>query len=216
LTLMEDHRALGRMISPGSERSRDQPPRRDTPGGPITGNRVVPSSWQKPAHGGPMTMAGDTLPPSRSAPAPAATAAAASTPCTPHLVAANRGRRPQNTILQLRTTYPPQAERRVHINSATGSSWSTPPNMAPCCPGGPGATGAPSPRYRDLTLLVSSLVGVDRLREIGGRLTDMKMITVEVESAVTSTAGERGCNLYPVRHSARLRLGHVRDRIGRR
>ncbi|MGH3857547.1 MAG: hypothetical protein ACRDR6_29485, partial [Pseudonocardiaceae bacterium] len=38
----------------------DQPPRRDTPGGPTTGNRVVPSSWQKSAHDGPMIVAGDT------------------------------------------------------------------------------------------------------------------------------------------------------------
>jgi hypothetical protein len=32
----------------------------DTPGGPITGNPVVPSSWQKIPQGGPMPMAGDT------------------------------------------------------------------------------------------------------------------------------------------------------------
>ena len=42
-----------------SDTGSDQPPRRDTPGGPITGNQVVPSSWQKTAHSGPMTMAGD-------------------------------------------------------------------------------------------------------------------------------------------------------------
>jgi hypothetical protein len=34
--------------------------RRDTRGGPITGNRVVPSPWQKPAQGGPMLVAGDS------------------------------------------------------------------------------------------------------------------------------------------------------------
>jgi hypothetical protein len=37
-----------------------EPPKRDTPGGPITGNRVAPSPWQNPAQGGPMLMAGDT------------------------------------------------------------------------------------------------------------------------------------------------------------
>ena len=31
-----------------------------TPGGPITGNRVVPCSWQKTRQGGPMLVAGDT------------------------------------------------------------------------------------------------------------------------------------------------------------
>jgi hypothetical protein len=38
----------------------DQDPRHDTPGGPITGNQVVPCSWQKTPHGGPMTVAGDS------------------------------------------------------------------------------------------------------------------------------------------------------------
>ena len=38
----------------------DQEPRRYTPGGPITGNGVVPCSWQKTRQGGPMLMAGDT------------------------------------------------------------------------------------------------------------------------------------------------------------
>jgi hypothetical protein len=38
----------------------DQDPRHDTPDGPITGNRVVPSSWQKTLQGGPMLVAGDT------------------------------------------------------------------------------------------------------------------------------------------------------------
>lgn len=31
-----------------------------SPGGPITGNGVVPSSWQKIPQGGPMITAGDT------------------------------------------------------------------------------------------------------------------------------------------------------------
>src|SRR5262249_6720472 len=38
----------------------DQQPRRDTPGGPITGNQVVPCSWQKTLQGGPISVAGDT------------------------------------------------------------------------------------------------------------------------------------------------------------
>src|SRR5439155_23695562 len=42
-----------------SETAVTSPTRRDTPGGPITGNRVVPSPWQKPAQGGPMIVAGD-------------------------------------------------------------------------------------------------------------------------------------------------------------
>src|SRR5262249_36702940 len=36
--------------------------RHGTPGGPTTGNRVVPSFWQKPAQNGPMIMAGDKQP----------------------------------------------------------------------------------------------------------------------------------------------------------
>jgi hypothetical protein len=44
-----------------SDTGNDQPPRHDTPGGPITGNQVVPSSWQKTAQDGPMIVAGDTL-----------------------------------------------------------------------------------------------------------------------------------------------------------
>jgi len=40
----------------------DQDPRRDTPGGPITGNSVVPCSWQKTPQSGPMIMAGDKHP----------------------------------------------------------------------------------------------------------------------------------------------------------
>src|SRR5262249_20309883 len=43
-----------------SDSGPDQTPRHDTPSGPITGNRVVPCSWQKPAHNGPMNVAGDT------------------------------------------------------------------------------------------------------------------------------------------------------------
>src|SRR5262249_47659386 len=43
-----------------SDSGPDQTPRHDTPGGPITGNRVVPCSWQKTAQSGPMIMAGDT------------------------------------------------------------------------------------------------------------------------------------------------------------
>src|SRR5262249_22830871 len=40
----------------------DQDPQAGTPGGPITGNRVVPCSWQKTPQGGPMLLAGDTPP----------------------------------------------------------------------------------------------------------------------------------------------------------
>src|SRR5258708_13078653 len=43
-----------------SVQASDQDTRRDTPGGPITGNRVVPCSWQKTRQGGPMLVAGDT------------------------------------------------------------------------------------------------------------------------------------------------------------
>jgi hypothetical protein len=43
----------------GSDIGSDQSPRRDTPGGPITGNQVVPCSWQKSAQGGPMIVASD-------------------------------------------------------------------------------------------------------------------------------------------------------------
>ena len=32
-----------------------------TPGGPITGERVVPCSWRNPPHGGPMLVAGDSV-----------------------------------------------------------------------------------------------------------------------------------------------------------
>jgi len=42
-----------------SEQESGKNHRHDTPGGPITGNRVVPSSWQKTPQGGPMIMAGD-------------------------------------------------------------------------------------------------------------------------------------------------------------
>src|SRR5262249_55548412 len=38
----------------------DQDPKGGAPGGPITGNRVVPCSWQKTPKGGPMLVAGDT------------------------------------------------------------------------------------------------------------------------------------------------------------
>jgi hypothetical protein len=44
----------------GSDIGSDQPPQRDTPSGPITGNQVVPCSWQKSARGGPMLVASDT------------------------------------------------------------------------------------------------------------------------------------------------------------
>src|SRR5262249_55928784 len=37
----------------------DQTSQADTPGGPITGNRVVPCSWQKTPQGGPISVAGD-------------------------------------------------------------------------------------------------------------------------------------------------------------
>src|SRR5262249_32204261 len=37
----------------------DQDPQAGAPGGPITGNRVVPCSWQKTPKGGPMLVAGD-------------------------------------------------------------------------------------------------------------------------------------------------------------
>jgi hypothetical protein len=43
-----------------SDNGHDRTPRHDTPSGPITGNRVVPSPWQKTAQNGPMIMAGDT------------------------------------------------------------------------------------------------------------------------------------------------------------
>src|SRR5262249_39651371 len=39
----------------------DQTSQADTPGGPITGNRVVPCSWQKTPQGGPISVAGDNL-----------------------------------------------------------------------------------------------------------------------------------------------------------
>ena len=43
----------------------DQDPQAGAPGGPITGNRVVPSSWQKTPQGGPMLVAGDLQRPCR-------------------------------------------------------------------------------------------------------------------------------------------------------
>src|SRR5262249_50106455 len=39
----------------------DQDPQAGAPGGPITGNRVVPCAWQKTPKSGPMTVAGDTF-----------------------------------------------------------------------------------------------------------------------------------------------------------
>ncbi len=44
----------------GQQRAELRNPRHDTPGGPITGNRVAPSSWQKTPQGGPMLLAGDS------------------------------------------------------------------------------------------------------------------------------------------------------------
>jgi hypothetical protein len=37
----------------------DQDPQAGTPGGPITGNQVVPCPWQKTPKNGPMIVAGD-------------------------------------------------------------------------------------------------------------------------------------------------------------
>ncbi len=44
------------------------PPPHDAPGGPMTGNRVVPCLWQNRGQSGPLVVAGDTFVPPASAP----------------------------------------------------------------------------------------------------------------------------------------------------